>query len=83
MIIETMICDKCGFNHRIETDDMIFLAKRKRDFDKQHAKCVAPKKEVSDASQVQPVSKLPLQAVPARKPKKKARAEKNITQKAA
>ena len=90
MIIETMICDKCRFVHRIETDDMRFLAKCKRDFEKQHAKCVAPQretiapeKETTDASKIQPVQKLPLQAVQAGKCKKKKRTEKNITQKAA
>ena len=90
MIIETMICDKCRFVHRIETDDMRFLAKCKRDFEKQHAKCVAPQretiapeKETADASKIQPVQKLPLQAVQAGKCKKKKRTEKNITQKAA
>lgn len=90
MIIETMICDKCRFVHRVETDDMRFLAKCKRDFEKQHARCVAPQretiapqKETTDASKIQPVQKLPLQAVQAGKCKKKKRTEKNITQKAA
>ena len=83
MIIETMICDKCKFVHRIETDDMKFLNKAKREFEKKHARCVAPQRETTDASKIQPVPKLPLQAVQTGKCKKKKRTEKNITQKAA
>lgn len=90
MIIETMICDKCKFVHRVETDDMRFLSNTKREFEKKHAKCVAPQKstiasekETTYASKIQPVPKLPLQAVQAGQCKKKKRTEKNITQKAA
>lgn len=78
MIIETMICDKCRFVHPVETDDMKFLNKAKLQFEKKHARCVAPQKETiapqketTDASKIQPVQKLPLQAVQADKCKKK------------
>jgi hypothetical protein len=40
LIIETLICDKCGHSARIETDDPKILAEKKAEFSEIHKKCL-------------------------------------------
>jgi hypothetical protein len=45
MIIETLICEARKSTLRIESDDLRFIEKHKKQFAKQHEKCVKKNKE--------------------------------------